>query len=59
MLNRAGILHGGCVAYLIDMYAPPVNHPCAMTVTPIYVSTAVAVLPYSYSVMFRGRTGSE
>ena len=22
MLNGAGILHGGCIAYLIDMYGP-------------------------------------
>jgi hypothetical protein len=38
---------------------PPVNHSWAMTVTQIYVSTAVAALPSSCSVTFRERTGWE
>ena len=59
MLNSAGILHGGCIAYLIDMYAPPVNHSYAMTVIPIHALTAVAVPPCLYLVMFRERMGSE
>ena len=57
MLNGAGILHGGCIAYLIDMYAPPANHSDITTV--IYVSIAVAVLPWSYLGTFRERTGLE
>jgi hypothetical protein len=56
MLNGAGILHGGCIAYLIDMYAPSANHSWTMTVISVYVSIAVAVLPWSYSVMSKGRT---
>jgi len=58
MLNGAGILHGGCIAYLIDMYAPPANHIWTMATISIYVSTDVVAPPWSYSVMSRERMGS-
>lgn len=60
MLNGAGILHGGCIAYLIDMCgAPAANHSWAMTEMEVYVSTDVAVLPLSRLAMSKERTGSE
>ena len=59
MLNGAGILHGGCIAYLVDMYVPPANCSWTMSVISIYVSTAVAVPPWSYLVMFKERTVLE
>ena len=44
---------------LSDRYVRPTcQSPLPNERAPIYVSTAVAVLPYSYLVMFRGRTGS-
>lgn len=58
MLNGAGILHGGCIAYLIDMYVPPANQSLGDDRNlDLRFNSAVAALPSSYLVTFRERTG--
>ena len=57
MLNGAGILHGGCIAYLIDMCVHLPVYSRALTAT--YVFLVVAAPPSSHLATFRERTGLD